>query len=112
MTPLDITEQLSAFRQTIDNIDAALIHMLAERFRCTDQVGALKARHRLPAVDGDREKRQYARMMTLAQQANVDPAFAQKLMAFVISEVVDRHRRIAAAYPGTDATFTPLSNHA
>jgi chorismate mutase len=88
--------QLSTFRQTIDNIDAALIHMLAERFRCTDQVGVLKAKYQLPAVDKDRERRQYERLTRLAQEANLDPSFVEKLMEFVISEVVQRHRQIAA----------------
>jgi chorismate mutase len=92
----DIGTQLSTFRQTIDNIDAALIHMLAERFRCTDQVGVLKAKYQLPAVDKDRERRQYERLTRLAQEANLDPGFVEKLMEFVISEVVQRHRQIAA----------------
>lgn len=92
----DIGTQLSTFRQTIDNIDAALIHMLAERFRCTDQVGVLKAKYQLPAVDKDRERRQYERLTRLAQEANLDPSFVEKLMEFVISEVVQRHRQIAA----------------
>lgn len=92
----DIGTQLSTFRQTIDNIDAALIYMLAERFRCTDQVGVLKAKYQLPAVDKDRERRQYERLTRLAQEANLDPGFVEKLMEFVISEVVQRHRQIAA----------------
>lgn len=91
----DITRQLSVFRQTIDNIDAALIHMLAERFRCTDEVGLLKTRHQLPAVDKKREQHQYERLTDLAQEANLDTAFVQKLMKFVISEVVTRHRQFA-----------------
>ena len=32
---------LADYRVSIDNIDAALIHMLAERFRCTKAVGVL-----------------------------------------------------------------------
>ncbi|MEN2394249.1 chorismate mutase [Pseudomonas halotolerans] len=98
MESSDITRQLSAFRQTIDNIDAALIHMLAERFRCTDEVGLLKARHQLPAVDQKREQHQYERLTALAQEANLDTAFVQKLMQFVIGEVVDRHRQFAAGH--------------
>lgn len=94
----DITRQLSAFRQTIDNIDAALIHMLAERFRCTDEIGLLKARHQLPAVDANRERHQYERLKALAQKANLDTAFVQRLMQFVISEVVDRHRQFATRH--------------
>ena len=35
---------LAAFRKSIDNIDAALIHMLAERFRITQAVGEYKAK--------------------------------------------------------------------
>lgn len=93
----DIGTQLSTFRQTIDNIDAALIHMLAERFRCTDQVGVLKAKHQLPAVDKEREQHQYDRLTSLAKKANLDPGFVEKLMEFVISEVVQRHRQVAAA---------------
>lgn len=32
---------LRDLRDSIDNIDAAIIHMLAERFRCTQRVGVL-----------------------------------------------------------------------
>lgn len=98
MNTSDISTELATLRQSIDNIDAALIHMLAERFRCTDQVGALKAIHRLPAVDEDREQRQHKRLGTLAREANLDPDFVEKLMKFVISEVVQRHRNIATSY--------------
>ena len=46
---------LADYRASIDNIDAALIHMLAERFRCTKAVGVLKAEHGLPPADPARE---------------------------------------------------------
>ena len=64
---------LLALRGSIDNIDAALIHMLAERFRCTQQVGELKAEHGMPASDPDREVRQIARLRSLAEDAHLDP---------------------------------------
>ena len=51
MTEADVKKQLSSYRQSIDNIDAALVHMLAERFRCTKAVGVLKATHSLPPAD-------------------------------------------------------------
>ncbi|MFH1794342.1 MAG: chorismate mutase, partial [Pseudomonadota bacterium] len=51
-------EILASYRASIDNIDAALIHMLAERFRCTQAVGVLKATHGLPAADPAREQEQ------------------------------------------------------
>jgi len=88
--------ELTSIRQSIDNIDAALIHMLAERFKFTQQVGRLKAMHELPASDPAREARQVARLRALAEDANLDPAFAEKWFNFVVSEVIHHHERIAA----------------
>ncbi|MEM9735824.1 MAG: chorismate mutase, partial [Pseudomonadota bacterium] len=51
---------LSDLRASIDNLDAILVHTLAERFRCTQAVGRLKATHDLPPADPDREARQIA----------------------------------------------------
>ena len=86
---------LLALRGSIDNIDAALIHMLAERFRCTQQVGELKAEHGMPASDPDREVRQIARLRSLAEDAHLDPEFAEKWFNFVVAEVI-RHHTAAA----------------
>lgn len=87
-------EQLSRFRQSIDNIDAALIYMLAERFRITQAVGEFKAANALPAADPGREERQIQRLRTLAAQANLDPEFSEKFLRFVIDEVIRHHERI------------------
>ncbi len=87
---------LAELRQSIDNIDAALVHLLAERFRCTQRVGRLKAAHGLPAADPAREAQQIARLRGLAESAHLDPAFAEKFLTFVIDEVIRHHRAIAA----------------
>ena len=47
--------ELLGIRSSIDNIDAALIHLLAERFKFTQQVGRLKAQHGLPPSDPERD---------------------------------------------------------
>lgn len=89
--------QLLSLRASIDNIDAALIHMLAERFRCTQQVGELKAQHGMPASDPSRETRQIARLRSLAEDAQLDPEFAEKWFNFVVAEVIHHHETIAQA---------------
>ena len=88
--------RLSEYRVSIDNIDAALVHMLAERFRCTKAVGVLKARHALPPADPAREQQQIARLRQLAQDAHLDPDFAEKFLNFIIREVIRHHEAIAS----------------
>ncbi len=87
---------LSSFRSSIDNIDAALIHMLAERFRITQAVGAYKAEKNLPASDPGREERQIARLRNLAEDAHLDPDFGEKFIRFIIDEVIRHHERAKA----------------
>jgi chorismate mutase len=86
---------LIEYRRSIDNIDAALIHVLAERFKCTRKVGALKARYSLPPADPKREAQQIERLRSLALAADLDPRFAEKFLNFIIAEVI-RHHEAAA----------------
>ncbi len=89
-------EELKALRASIDNIDAALVHMLAERFKCTQKVGVLKATNDLPPADPAREKIQIERLRQLASDANLDPDFAEKFLNFIVREVIRHHEAIAA----------------
>lgn len=82
---------LQQFRHSIDNFDAALIHILAERFRITKQIGEFKAKHQLPPADPDREKRQIDRLRKLASDADLDPEFSEKFLRFIIDEVIRHH---------------------
>ena len=87
--------KLAALRQSIDNVDAALVHMLAERFQFTQQVGRLKAQAGLPASDKQREADQIARLRRLAEEANLDPAFAEEFLNFIVAEVIRHHEKLA-----------------
>lgn len=84
---------LAGFRKSIDNIDAALIHMLAERFRITKAVGEYKAAAALPPADPGREQKQVARLRKLAEEADLDPEFSEKFLRFIIEEVIRHHVR-------------------
>ena len=86
--------ELIDMRASIDNIDAALINILAERFRLTKRVGVYKAAHGLPPADPAREKVQVARLRKIAQEADLDPDFAEKFFAFVVKEVIRHHEAL------------------
>jgi chorismate mutase len=91
----DPKAELLRLRASIDNIDAALIFMLAERFRATQQVGHLKAEYEMPASDPGREEQQVARLRALAEEAHLDPEFAEKWFNFVVAEVIHHHEQLA-----------------
>lgn len=95
MTNPKAQELLEAYRRTIDNLDAAIVHLLAERFRCTQQVGRLKAANLMPPSDPAREERQIERLRKLALDAGLDPVFAEKFLRFIVSEVICHHEQIA-----------------
>ncbi|TWP38974.1 chorismate mutase [Leekyejoonella antrihumi] len=85
---------LTSYRESIDNIDAALIHLLAERFKITQAVGQYKAEHDLPPADPSREERQIGRLRALATASHLDPEFSEKFLRFVIDEVIHHHERL------------------
>jgi chorismate mutase len=103
MPEQDVAADLAGLRLSIDNIDAALVHMLAERFKFTQQVGRLKAANGMPPSDPERERTQIARLRALAEEAHLDPAFAEKWFNFVVAEVIHHHERIATGSVTTDS---------
>jgi chorismate mutase len=95
--------ELAAIRLSIDNIDAALVHMLAERFKFTQKVGRLKASSGMPPSDPERERVQIARLRAIAMQAQLDPAFAEKWFNFVVAEVIHHHEQLATGAVSTQS---------
>jgi chorismate mutase len=88
-------EQLARYRSSIDNIDAALVHLLAERFKVTQDVGRYKAAAGLPPADPEREEQQVTRLRALAVESGLDPVFSEKFLRFIVAEVIHHHQRIA-----------------
>jgi chorismate mutase len=103
--PLDLEQAaqaaalLGGLRASIDNIDAALVHLLAERFKFTQTVGHLKAEAGLPPADLAREAQQIARLRALAVESGLDPVFAEKFVNFIVAEVIRHHEAIADSRP-------------
>ena len=86
-------ELLSGHRDSIDRLDAILVYTLAERFKQTQAVGKLKAEYDLPPSDPAREAKQIERLEWLSKEADLDPEFAKKFLAFIIQEVIQHHKQ-------------------
>lgn len=95
MTTDDALSELKRLRGSIDNMDSALVHLLAERFKVTQRVGELKAEAGLPPADPAREALQIERLRALALDADLDPELAEKFLTFIVAEVVRHHEKIA-----------------
>jgi chorismate mutase len=98
MAESDMPGEILELRRSIDNIDAALVHLLAERFKMTRRVGQLKAVGNLPPADPRREDQQIERLTGIAMEAGLDPKFAEAFRAFIVAEVIRHHELIAAEY--------------
>ena len=93
-----IRQEILSLRASIDNIDAALMHLLSERFKFTHRVGELKAQAGVLPADPARDREQIQRLTSIADQAGLDPQFAEKFRDFIVSEVIRHHKRIAEEY--------------
>ena len=90
----DTQKQLKEYRDSIDNIDAALVFLLSERFKITHKVGVLKAENTLLPADKSREAQQVSRLRKLSKEADLDPEFTKKMLNLIIAEVISNHEKI------------------
>ena len=90
----DTQKQLKEYRDSIDNIDAALVFLLSERFKITHKVGVLKSENTLLPADKSREAQQVSRLRKLSKEADLDPDFTEKILNFIIAEVISNHQNL------------------
>ncbi len=85
---------LDEYRQSIDNLDAALVALLAERFRITRKVGLFKVKHSLPEKDEEREEYQFAKIEEISKKAGLRPETAHAVLRLVIDRVIEEHKEV------------------
>ena len=106
--PRDPVADLRNLRDSIDNIDTAIVRLLAERFRCTDAIGELKAQRDLPSPDPGRKAEQVAHLRHHAAVGKLDPDFAEKFLAFVSHELIRRYELLSRGAIENAPYSTPI----
>jgi chorismate mutase len=84
-------EQLEDCRTSIDNLDSALIAILAERFRLTEKIGKMKAQAGFEAADPKREEEQLEQFRLQASSHKLDVDVAVDIMTRIIHHAKNRH---------------------
>ena len=88
------TEQLAEYRASIDNLDAILLHTLAERFKITQAVGRLKATHDMPPADKERESQPDCAPAFTGNDLWPRSGLCRKIPQFCGGEVIRHHEKI------------------
>lgn len=86
-----MNDGLQDLRKSLDNLDSAIVMLLAERFRVTNKVGELKANYRLEAQDKRREKELFERLESLAKDKGLEPEFVHEVWRLIIDKVIENH---------------------
>lgn len=90
MASLDLNE----LRTSLDNLDTALLYILAERFHTTRKIGLYKKEHDLPPVDCEREAALLARIEALAHTCELNGLFIRAIFRGILDEVVREHEQV------------------
>ncbi|MDR0950603.1 MAG: chorismate mutase [Candidatus Ancillula sp.] len=90
-------EKLIQLRQEIDNIDEDIVELLVRRFAVTEEVGELKANEDLPALDSNREAKQYKRFKRMTKEYNLPNGLLKDVWAIIMNYSKNRHQEIADA---------------
>lgn len=92
----DAARQVAELRTDVDTIDAAIVTMLAERFRVTRRIGLLKARAGFASADLQREAAQVATLRGKAEDCGLDPDLAEAYLHLVADAAKRGHEQLAS----------------
>lgn len=94
MPDQNIPEELLAMRREIDELDQALVDVLAKRYDVVRRVGEFKTRHNMEAVQPVRAQAVKDRAVDLGTAQGLDREFMRKLYDLVIDHAHDMEHEI------------------
>lgn len=86
--------QLHTLRNSIDDIDAQIISLLAQRFDYTHQIGLYKKQHHIDPHDPIREHNKLTDLHTMAMEYHLDPDLINDIFVRIMQEAVCNHHKL------------------
>ena len=86
------TENLSALRRQIDELDNSLLELLARRMRVSREIGQYKKEHNMPILQAQRYDEILHNRVTQAEQMGMDGEFMKTVLVAIHEESV-RHQQ-------------------
>lgn len=87
-------EPLVALRAQIDDVDQALLELLARRLELVTQVGEVKGRHGLPIYAPDRERAMIAARRTQAAERGLSPDLIEDVLRRCMREAYSHEKNM------------------
>jgi len=78
--------RLAAYRRDVDEIDRAVVALLARRRAVVGEMRALKAEHDLPRVDPERERSLRAALLSEGRAHQVPDALVEAVLDAVLAD--------------------------
>ncbi len=86
------TENLSALRRQIDELDNSLLELLARRMRVSEEIGQYKKEHNMPILQSQRYDEILQNRISQAQRMDMDGEFMKTVLVAIHEESV-RHQQ-------------------
>ena len=86
---MEMDKELARYRKEIAEIDSQILKLAKSRFQKAQEIGELKRREKLPAVDLKAEAEVTERSLKLANEIGLDEALTSKLSGMLITKAVE-----------------------
>jgi chorismate mutase len=86
------TENLTALRRQIDELDNSLLELLARRMRVSEEIGQYKKEHNMPILQAQRYDEILKNRISQAEQMGMDAEFMKTVLVAIHEESV-RHQQ-------------------
>ncbi|MBI2548392.1 chorismate mutase [Candidatus Woesearchaeota archaeon] len=77
-------------REEIDNIDDALVNLLAKRMKIAKKIGTMKVKEKMPIYDNKREEDIYRRVIIQAKKKNI----SERMIRAIYEEIITASREV------------------